>query len=566
MHNDSLLQTYQVDTILLKLRVRLLQIFLGFIFIASVLTAAAAIARGDNLLSGANGVSLIATLLTGVMFYVISRGDLINVISNVVLGYFVFLSILLYSVTDNALLPFLLMSLTAITSALVSKRSIFWLVQVSILALILWIAATLYANRDVSETNVLSTVLSNISAGVVPLTIGLAARYFMNKLHEVALTSQRTSNLLSASTNIGQSMAQMLELNELLNSAVEIIRDRFAFYHVSIFLLDEETRYAHLTASTGEVGERMLARKHRLPIDANSVIGRVSQAAEVIVTRDAEQETGHSYNELLPDTRSELAVPILDNEGIIGALDVQSRRSDAFTPMEIQALQVIASQLATAIRNARLFEDKEHSIRENKRLFIDSETSLREIQRLNRQLTRQAWSEYLKMDRRIDGVTLTEEGFKNSANWSDHMVDAGRRRRAITNDDDGMRTITVPIELRGEVVGAIEVETTTTSSSDDTVDMIRAISQRLAVSLDNARLFEESHEATAQEQRVSEIVAQYQSANSVDELLQITLEGLAETLGAEEGAIRLGILPEDGNTISDTPSNQVESNGGVSHD
>jgi hypothetical protein len=91
--------------------------------------------------------------------------------------------------------------------------------------------------------------------------------------------------------------------------------------------------------------------------------------------------------------------------------------------------------------------------------------------------------------------------------------------------------------------------------------MVRALSQRLAVSLDNARLFEESHEATAQEQRVSEIVAQYQSANSVDELLQITLEGLAETLGAEEGAIRLGILPEDKATLSDTLSRRPESNG-----
>ena len=82
-------------------------------------------------------------------------------------------------------------------------------------------------------------------------------------------------------------------------------------------------------------------------------------------------------------------------------------------------------------------------------------------------------------------------------------------------------------------------------NQEDTIDMVRAISQRLAVSLDNARLFEESNEASAQEQRVSEIVTQYQSASTVDELLQVTLQGLAETLGADHGAIRLGLLPEE---------------------
>lgn len=565
MQGADLFQTYQVENTLQQLRIRLLQVILGFIFVVSVLGVGASIARGDGLFTITNGIPLVAGLLAIVMLYVVQQGNLINVVSNAALAYFIFVSVIVYTFTDNPLLLFLILSLTAITSALISSRTVFGLILFTIIVLAGWVGFNLYFNVPSSESSTISSILSNMSAGIVPITIGLASRYFLATLQRVANDSQRTANLLAASTSIGQKMSQMLELNELLNAAVEIIRDRFAFYHVSIFLLDEEGRYAYLTASTGDVGERMLARKHRLPVDANSVVGRASQAADVIVTRDTDQDSRHSHNELLPYTRSELAVPILDNQGMIGTLDVQSTLPDAFTAIEIQALRVIANQLATAIRNARLFEDKERSIRENKRLFIDSETSLREIQRLNRQLTGQAWSDYLRLDHRVNGVTLSESGFRNTANWSEHMIDAGRRRRAITEEKEDKRTIAVPIELRGEVVGAIEIETSNAhNDKDDTVDMIRALSQRLAVSLDNARLFEESHEATAQEQRVSEIVSEYQSANSVDELLQITLEGLAETLGAEEGSIRLGVLPEDRATLSDTHPRRPEFNGGQS--
>ena len=440
-----------------------------------------------------------------------------------------------------------------------------------IFGLIVWAAftATEISGGDITPDNVLSMLLT-IALGIIPLSLGLFSRYFVSQIAANATQAQRSVNLLSASADIGNDVSQMLDLNVLLDRAVEVIRDRFAFYHVSVFLTDDDEKYAMLTASTGDVGERMLSRGHRLPVDSNSVVGRAAQSQEVIIARDTDGEGGHSFNELLPFTRSELAVPIADNDGIVGVLDIQSRRPDAFTETEIDALRVITNQLTTAIRNARLFEDKERSIRENKRLFIEAETNLREIQRLNRQLTRQAWVDYLKTDRRIDGVTLSDNAFQNNADWSDAMIDASRRRRAITEEKEGKRKIAVPIELRGEVVGAIELETTPSNKKDDLVDMVRTVSSRLAVSLDNARLFEESNEATAQEQRVSEIVSQYQSAESVDELLRVTLQGLAETLGAEQASIRLGAVPDitDITEVDTDPQMPVlpDANGGNQHD
>jgi GAF domain-containing protein len=120
------------------------------------------------------------------------------------------------------------------------------------------------------------------------------------------------------------------------------------------------------------------------------------------------------------------------------------------------------------------------------------------------------------------------------------MMQAGLRRRPMTMRQDDRAFIAVPVELRGEVIGAMEVEIPNDLHSEGIIDMMQAIADRLAISLDNARLFEETQEATAQEQRINEIVSRYQSASTVDDLLQVTLEGLFETLGAEAASIRLG--------------------------
>src|SRR5690606_26051157 len=105
--------------------------------------------------------------------------------------------------------------------------------------------------------------------------------------------------------------------------------------------------------------------------------------------------------------------------------------------------------------------------------------------------------------------------------------------------------VAVPVVLRGEVIGAIEVEPSEEIEAANTVEMMQAVAQRLAISLDNARLFEEAQAATAQEQRINQIVTRYQSANSVDDLLRITLTELSQTLGAQHGAIRLGNIDTD---------------------
>lgn len=411
-----------------------------------------------------------------------------------------------------------------------------------------------YALGVFLQTGILDTVTTGL--GLLWLFMTLIVSPFIwlfnQQLTQYAARAARTSNLLEASASVGQVMAQVLNQDELLKRSVELIRDRFAFYHVQIFLIDDRREEAKLVASTGKVGQELLERQHSLPLGSQSVIGRVIQIGEAVVARDTDTDGVHAFNELLPKTRSELALPILDGDQIIGALDVQSMRPDAFTNTDIQALQVMAAQLGNAIRNARLFEAQANSVRENKRLFLESETNLREIQRLNRQLTRQAWQDYLAQNRIISGVTLDGVNFRPGSVWTDPMQDAAQRRRPkITTDETGQSIMAVPIELRGEILGAIEIAVDDNSDADETLEMLQAITQRLALSLDNARLFEETQQATAQEQRIGEITSQYQAAATVDDLLKITLDGLTQTLGATRGAIRLTAPERDSQPETD---------------
>jgi GAF domain-containing protein len=217
-----------------------------------------------------------------------------------------------------------------------------------------------------------------------------------------------------------------------------------------------------------------------------------------------------------------------------------------FQAEDIQALQTTTSLLATAIRNARLFDAQNKTVQEKQRLFLDSEANLREIQRLNQQLTKAGWTEYLEQPNATSGVTLKDHEAKADAIWTETLIQASKSRRAVIEEANGKpAVVAVPVVLRGEVIGAIEVEPDGEIEAANTLDMMQAVAQRLAISLDNARLFEEAQAATAQEQRINQIVTRYQSANTVDDLLRITLTELSQTLGAQRGAIRLGKIDAD---------------------
>ena len=439
---------------------------------------------------------------------------------------------------------FLIMGmLTAVSVAVLANSPVYILGMLIVTARFIMNMANI--NISSADSGELSPAfLDMIAIGIALVIVSATTRYFITSIQRSAAATHRNASLLSATSEVGHIATTILDLQELFSRSVNLIQERFGFYHVQVFMVRDTM--AELVASTGDAGQQLLAREHKIEVGSNSVIGRVTHAGEPVVARDTDSDAVHRHNPLLPHTRAELAVPILDGNTVIGALDMQSTEPDAFQDEDVQALQTMANLLSTAIRNARLFEAQEKAAQEQQRVVQQSEANLREIQRLNRQLTRLGWDDYVNQSPDIAGVTLEADQFLPTAEWSESLIEATRHSKTVVHQANGRPgVVAVPVTLRGEVIGAIEVEADDEVAQTEAIEMAQAVAQRLATSLDNARLFEEAQASTIQEQRINTIVARYQSATSVDDLLRITLTELSEALGAQRGAIRLGTLPKE---------------------
>ncbi len=176
--------------------------------------------------------------------------------------------------------------------------------------------------------------------------------------------SRRRANQLQTAAEIARDTSSTLALDNLLNRTVNLLCERFGYYHASIFLLDENEEYALIRESTGEAGEEMKRAAHKLEVGSQSVIGNVTAQGEPLVVNDVTRDPIHKPNPLLPKTRAELGIPLKIGKRITGALDVQSTQMNAFTPDDISVLQILADQIAVAVDNARSYEISQKAVEE----------------------------------------------------------------------------------------------------------------------------------------------------------------------------------------------------------
>lgn len=179
--------------------------------------------------------------------------------------------------------------------------------------------------------------------------------------------AERQAALLQASARVSRNIASILDLNLLFNRTVDIICDEFGFYYAGVFLIDESGEWAVLKAGRGEAGRAMLAERHKLKIGGNSMIGAAIESRSGRIALDVGKEAVFFRNPFLPKTRSEMALPLIAGDEVIGALTVQSEVEAAFKDEDIAALQTMADQLAVAISNARLHRQNAELLRQAER-------------------------------------------------------------------------------------------------------------------------------------------------------------------------------------------------------
>ena len=173
--------------------------------------------------------------------------------------------------------------------------------------------------------------------------------------------AQRRARLLNAANEVGRRVASILDLDELLPKTVDIICEAYDFYYAGVFLIDENKEYAVLRAGRGEAGKAMIAENHKLKLGGNSMIGMAASERIARISLDVEGEDTFFRNPHLPNTRSEMALPLCIGSKCLGAVTVQSEKSNAFNDDDIQTLQTMADHLAIAINNAYLLKELERA-------------------------------------------------------------------------------------------------------------------------------------------------------------------------------------------------------------
>jgi len=341
------------------------------------------------------------------------------------------------------------------------------------------------------------------------------SRYSQSLQAEV---DQRTRNILVIS-EIGQAITGARDLEALLKRVVNLIIERFGFYHAQVFLIDEEGRYAVLKASTGQAGQELLARGHKLEVGSRSVIGQVTSRGEVVIASDTDTDPIHRRNELLPHTRSEMALPLQVGGRIIGALDIQSVTPNAFTEADIPAFRSMADQLAIAIENARLFER--------------AQRDLQDIELLNRQLTGEAWRKYVsgRSGAAPVGYEANERGVRPI------LPDAGTVDAA-----GGDGTLSLPLTVRGETIGVIDLTPRSGEEPDEeTRTILQAVAERVALALDSTRLSEQARSQAEREQILSRLSAELQATTDLHIILKIAAREASRALGTPRGFVHLQV-------------------------
>jgi len=310
---------------------------------------------------------------------------------------------------------------------------------------------------------------------------------------------QERTRLLQATNEVAKVSSSILDPETLLARVINLFTDQFNYYYAAIYFVDPGEKWAELKEATGEAGKVLKQNHHRLELSGKSMVATCIRERAPRISQNATDEKQRLENPLLPYTRSEVAIPLIAGDRVVGALNVQSTRMADFGVQAIETMQNMAAQVAIALENARLFQEAQRRIQE-----------MRTIQQ---QYLLEGW-EYLSMR---DEELEYSIGESNEAN---------------------LQKIATPINLRDQTIGQITIEGTGDWTNDQK-NLVEAVATQAAIALENARLVNESRQIAIRERMLAEVNSKIWSSTTIDAVLQTAIRELGRRLDASSATIVL---------------------------
>ncbi|MCF6277435.1 MAG: GAF domain-containing protein, partial [Anaerolineales bacterium] len=338
-------------------------------------------------------------------------------------------------------------------------------------------------------------------------------------LEESAAHIQKTVSQLETVADVARLVASIQDVDQLLPYITEIVSERFGFYHTGIFLLDESKNLAVLHAANSTGGKKMLARKHTLRVGKEGIVGYAAAEKTARIALDVGQDAVFFNNPDLPTTHSEMALPMVVGEDVIGILDIQSEETGAFSTDDIEVLTILADQVAIAIENTRLYEQ--------------SQQALDELEHTLQQYVRNEWRHF--------GEVTKLKGYRSQPTKIEPI------RTSLQMDGKAKKDayiFKVPVKLRDVVIGYLDVDLNKPLDdyTQDELDIIQATVDRFALALENARLLEETSRRAGRERLVSEITTKIRQTNDPQVMIETAMEELKNALGVKN----IQVVPHEG--------------------
>jgi PAS domain S-box-containing protein len=381
--------------------------------------------------------------------------------------------------------------------------------------------------------------------------------------------AQRRAGQLLTAAEIARDTSGTLDMSEMLAKAVNLVRERFGFYHSSIFVVDALGEFAHLRESTGDAGAQLKAAGHKLAIGSQSIVGQATGRGEAIVVNDVRKDPTYYPNPLLPDTRAELAIPLMIGDRVLGALDVQSNAVDAFTAEDISILRILADQLAVALTNAELFTRASdilnrhrvlHQITSTASAAQDVNSAFRMVVESLHQTFKQHRIAILAPtpmqtleirasagypdDAQIatlqvpfgEGIVGTVATLHSPIRIKDTLVDTSY----IALDPTVRSELAVPILYGDELLGVLNLESTAPASYDENdQEIMLTLGSNLGALIANIRLVNRIRLQVDRQRQLFDITSKIRRTVDLDTILETSATEIGRALNARRTAIQV---------------------------